>query len=250
MNPTAGGIDPQRHDAVLFDLDGVLTATAKIHAASWQEMFDEFLRKRATERGEPFRPFDISEDYLRYVDGKPRTSGVRDFLLSRGIELPEGTPEDGPDEETVHGLGHRKNRLVNELLASHGVAAYEGSVRLVRHLLETGIRAAVVSSSQNCEVVLRAAGIVDLFELWVDGGVAGRLGLNGKPAPDTFIEAARQLGVKPERAVVVEDAISGVQAGHAGGFGLVIGVARHGDAEELRKNGADFVVDDLGELVP
>ena len=250
MSPAPGGIDPQSYDAVLFDLDGVLTATAKIHAACWQEMFDDFLRKRAAERGEPVRPFDVSEDYLLYVDGKPRTAGVRDFLRSRDIELPEGSPEDSAAEETVHGLGRRKNRMVNEALAKRGVEAYAGSVRLVRHLRAAGLRTAVVSSSENCEVVLRAAGIVDLFDLWVDGGVARRLGLSGKPAPDTFIEAARQLGVSPERTVVVEDAISGVQAGHAGGFGLVIGVARHGDADELRGNGADFVVDDLGQLVP
>ncbi len=248
MESPSPSITPQRFDAVLFDLDGVLTQTAKLHAAAWKEMFDDFLSQRAAERGEEFRPFDIVTDYKLHVDGKPRVDGVRDFLRARGIELPEGAADDPPNRETVHGLGNRKNRLVNRAIATQGVEAYPGSVSLVRRLLRDGIKTAVVSSSHNCEAVLRAAGIVDLFEVWVDGGVAARLGLTGKPAPDTFLEAAKQLGVAPSRTVVVEDAISGVQAGRAGGFGLVIGVHRAGDPEALRNNGADVVVDDLGEI--
>lgn len=238
-----------RFDAVLFDLDGVLTATAKAHAACWKRMFDAFLERRARETGESLAPFDVARDYLLHVDGKPRYDGVRDFLRSRGIELPEGTPEAPPDEESVRGLGNRKNELVEEFIRNEGVEVFEGSVAWVRALRAAGLRTAVVSSSSNCEVVLRAAGIAELFDARVDGVVAERLGLSGKPAPDTFLAAARELGVEPARAVVVEDALSGVRAGRAGGFGLVIGVARHGNAEALREAGADRVVDDLSELL-
>jgi beta-phosphoglucomutase family hydrolase len=240
---------PDRFDAVLFDLDGVLTATAKLHATCWKKMFDEYLLERAATTGETFQPFEIATDYKRYVDGKLRYDGVRAFLESRGIDLPWGDPEDPPDRATICGLGNRKNELIQDFLASGSVEVFESSVAVVRQLRGAGIRTAVVSASKNCQAILEAAGIVDLFDVRVDGVVAAQLQLPGKPAPDTFLEAARQLGVAPERAVVVEDAVSGVQAGRAGGFGLVIGVDRKGDPEALRNNGADVVVTDLGELL-
>lgn len=238
-----------RFDAVLFDLDGVLTATASLHSTCWKKMFDEYLAKRAAEASEPFRPFQISTDYKHYVDGKLRYEGVRSFLRSRGIDLPDGDPDDPPDRETVCGLGNRKNELIGELLDTDGVDVFEESIAWLRQLRRRGFSTAVVSASKNCERVLGAAGIEDLFDTRVDGVVAARLGLPGKPAPDTFLEGARRLGVQPERAVVVEDAVSGVQAGRAGGFGLVIGVDRTGDPEALRAGGADLVVEDLGELL-
>jgi len=238
-----------RFDAVLFDLDGVLTDTAKIHAACWKEMFDDFLRQRATDNDEPFRPFDIGTDYKLYVDGKARFDGVQSFLESRSIHLPYGNPDSSPSDETICGLGNRKDEMVKEAIKSKGVEAYEGSVAFVRHLRSQGIKTAVVSASSNCEAVLKTADIADLFDVRVDGEVAARLKLAGKPAPDTFLKAAEQLGVAPNRAVVVEDAISGVQAGRDGGFGLVIGVDRKGDAKSLWENGADIVVADLGELL-
>ena len=236
-------------DAVLFDLDGVLTATAKVHASCWKKMFDEYLQKRTTRLGEPFHPFEIGTDYRLYVDGKPRFDGVRDFLRSRNIELPEGAPDDPPQMETVCGLGNRKNEMINAVIESEGVEVYGGSVALVHHILEKGIKVAIVTSSQNCDTVLKAAGISDYFKVRVDGNIIHDQHLAGKPAPDAFLAAAKTLGVNPKRAVVVEDAISGVQAGRNGGFGLVIGVARKGDAEELMEHGADVVVKDLGELV-
>lgn len=237
-----------RFAAVLFDLDGVLTDTARIHAAAWKRMFDDFLRRRAERRGEDFVAFDVDRDYKRFVDGMPRYDGVRRFLESRGIDLPEGGPEDPPDAETVHGLGNRKNLLVNELLEHGGVEPYPGSVTLVHQLRDRDVRTAVVSSSKNCAAVLEAAGIADLFDVRVDGKVATELDLPGKPAPDTYLEAARRVGVRPEDAVVVEDAISGVEAGRDGHFGLVVGVDREGDPQALRDHGADLVVADLGEL--
>ena len=236
-------------DAVLFDLDGVLTDTARLHAACWKEMFDAYLRGRAASRGEPFQPFEIDPDYRLHVDGKPRFDGVRDFLRSRRIEIPEGVPEDPPDRETVCGLGNRKNQLVGEAIERLGVDAYPGSVRLVSHVRAQGLRTAVVSASANCAAVLRAAGITDLFEVRVDGNTLRERQLRGKPAPDSFLEAARALRVEPSRAAVIEDAISGVQAGRAGAFGLVVGVARKGDAEALARSGADRVVADLAELI-
>ena len=243
-------VTKDRFDAVLFDLDGVLTDTAKVHAACWKRMFDDFLRQRAAEYDEPFRPFDIATDYKLHVDGKPRFDGVRSFLESRGIHLPYGDPDSPPNNETICGLGNRKNEMVKEALESEGVEAYEGSVAFIRHLRSQGIKTAVVSSSSNCESVLRSVGIADLLDVRVDGEVAARLGLAGKPAPDSFLKAAEELGVAPERTVVVEDAISGVQAGRNGGFGLVIGVDRKGDAEALWENGADIVVPDLAEMLP
>jgi alpha,alpha-trehalase len=237
-------------DAVLFDLDGVLTDTAKVHAASWKRMFDVFLQVWADEHNEPFQPFDIETDYTTYVDGKPRYEGVRSFLASRSINLPYGQPQDPPNHRTICGLGNRKNDLFNEVLATDGVEAYAGSVAMVHHIRRQGLKTAVVSSSRNCQAVLDAAELAELFEVRVDGEVAVRLHLAGKPAPDTFLNAAAQLGVVPKRAVVVEDALSGVQAGRDGGFGLVIGIERHGEADDLLANGADIVVTDLGELMP
>ena len=243
-------ITSQKFDAVLFDMDGVLTATAKVHAASWKKMFDDFLKKRAAETGETFIPFDIGTDYKLYVDGKLRDEGVSSFLESRGIKLPFGDGGDSADRETVIGLGNRKNELVNKIIETEGVDIYEGSIALVRLLRSTGIKTAVVSASKNCEIVLQVTGITDLFDAMVDGNVAARLDLPGKPAPDTFLQAAQMLDTDPQRAVVVEDAISGVQAGRAGNFGLVIGVDRHGEPGSLRNNGADIVVDDLDKLLP
>lgn len=243
-------INKNRFDAVLFDMDGVLTATAKVHAASWKKMFDDFLKKRSTETGESFTPFDIGTDYKLYVDGKLREEGVSSFLESRSIKLPFGEVGDPPDRETVLGLGNRKNELVSKIIETEGVDIFEGSLALVRLLRGQGIKTAVVSASKNCETVLQVTGITDLFDAMVDGNVAARLGLPGKPAPDTFLKAAEMLATEPARAVVVEDAISGVQAGRAGNFGLVIGVDRHGEPDSLRDNGADIVVDDLDKLLP
>jgi beta-phosphoglucomutase family hydrolase len=242
-------ITRDQYDAVLLDLDGVITDTANIHAACWKQMFDAYLQQRAAERGEPFRPFDLATDYRLYVDGKPRFDGVRDFLTARGIQLSEGSPDDPPQAETVGGLGNRKNDLVNKVIEEVGVEPYEGTVAFVRQLRHQGFKVAVVTSSQNCDAVLKAAKLDAFFEVRVDGNTVHAQHLAGKPAPDTFLTAAQQLGVEPTRAVVVEDAISGVQAGRNGNFGLVIGVARKGNAEELRHHGAHLVVNDLGELV-
>jgi beta-phosphoglucomutase family hydrolase len=233
----------------LFDLDGVLTQTAKIHAQAWQEMFDDFLRERAERTGDPFEPFDRPTDYDEYVDGLPRLDGVLSFLQSRGIELPMGSPSDPPEAETVHALGTRKNDLVLELIEQQGVELYDGSVRFAEAARDLGLRRAVVSSSTNCRDVLVAAGIDHLFEARVDGVVAERDNLAGKPAPDTFLAGARLLGAEPAQAVVIEDALAGVEAGRAGDFGWVVGVDRTGQAEALRRRGADVVVQDLAELL-
>ena len=235
--------------ACLFDLDGVLTQTAKVHAAAWKEMFDRFLRERATKDGGLFRPFDPVADYDEYVDGRPRYDGVRSFLASRGIDLPDGEQRDSAAAKTLHGLGNRKNEIVLRLLHEEGVDAYEGSVRYVRAAREAGLRRAVVSSSSNCREVLAAAQIEDLFERRIDGLVAERDHLRGKPAPDTFLAGARALGVDPRQAAVFEDALAGVEAGRAGGFACVVGVDRVGQADELRAHGADLVVCDLAELL-
>lgn len=242
-------ITRDRHDAVLFDLDGVITDTASIHAACWKRMFDEYLQVRGRRTGEIFRPFDPVADYRLHVDGKPRFDGVRDFLTSRGISLAEGSPHDPPDAETVGGLGNWKNRLVTRAIEVEGVDAYEGSVRFIHALRGLGCKVAIVSSSENCETVLKAAKVDGLFDVRIDGATVEEQHLAGKPAPDTFLMAARVLGVEPARAAVVEDALSGIEAGLAGKFGLVIGVARRGNAEELRRHGAHLVVNDLGELV-
>ena len=240
---------PNAIRACLFDLDGVLTQTAKVHAAAWKEMFDAFLRKRAAQTGGNFEPFDPVADYDEYVDGKPRYDGVRSFLTARGITLPEGTPDDPPDAVTVHGLGNRKNELVLAMIERQGVEVYEGSVRYVRAVRDAGLGRAVVTSSANADEVLAAAGIDDLFEVRIDGVVAAREHLEGKPAPDTFLAAARELEVARDRAAVFEDALAGVAAGRAGRFGLVVGVDRVGQADELLKHGADVVVSDLSELL-
>jgi beta-phosphoglucomutase family hydrolase len=240
---------PEGVGACLFDLDGVLTQTAKVHAAAWKQTFDEFLEQRAKETGEPFVPFEQS-DYDRYVDGKPREDGVRSFLASRGIELPEGKPDDPPDAPTVRGVGNWKNQRVLEMIRKDGVEPYEGSVRYVHAAIAAGLRRAVVSSSTNTHDVLVAAGIIDLFEKIVDGHVAEREGLKGKPAPDTYLAGARELGVEPKAAAVFEDALAGVESGRAGHFGFVVGVDRVGQAEALHEHGADVVVKDLAELLP
>jgi beta-phosphoglucomutase family hydrolase len=245
---TTPTVNLEKYDAFLFDLDGVLTATASVHAAAWKKTFDEYLKKRSGQAGEPFVPFDTSSDYKPYVDGKLRYDGVDSFLKSRGIDLPWGDPSDSPGVETVCGIGNRKNDMVSEAIESEGVQVFDGSVALVKELRQAGIRTAVVSASRNCQAVLRKAGIEDLFEERVDGVVAAEMNLAGKPAPDTFLKAAELLGVQPSRAVVVEDAVSGVQAGRDGSFGLVIGVDRHGDPDALRENGAHMVVGDLEEL--
>jgi beta-phosphoglucomutase family hydrolase len=237
-------------DAVLFDLDGVLTATARIHASCWKSMFDEFLRGHADRNQQRFVPFDVQRDYEAHVDGKPRYDGVRSFLESRNIELPHGSPSDDAAAETVCGLGNRKDELVKEAIAAGKVEAYPGSVALLRKLRERKMPMAVVSSSNNCKQVLDAAGLSDFFVARVDGIVTTEEGLQGKPAPDTFLYAARTLQVAPERAVVVEDALAGVAAGRAGGFGLVVGVDRVGAAAALQQHGADLVVSDLAELIP
>jgi beta-phosphoglucomutase family hydrolase len=240
---------PDAIRACLFDLDGVLTQTAKVHAAAWKQMFDDCLRERSRRTGEPFVPFDEVRDYDEYVDGKPRYDGVRSFLASRGIELPEGDSTDPPGKETVRGLGNRKNELVLELLRRDGIQVYEGSVRYVEAARDAGLRRAVVSSSANTNEVLAAAGIADLFEAVVDGVVADREHLKGKPAPDTFLAGARELGVEPVHGAVFEDALAGVEAGRGGRFGCVVGVDRVGQAEALREHGADIVVKDLSELL-
>ena len=241
-------ISRDQYDAVLLDLDGVITDTASIHASCWKQMFDEYLQKRATQRGEVPRPFEIATDYLLYVDGKPRYDGVRDFLASRGIRLPEGSPDDPPQAETVDGLGNRKNDLVNKIIEEKGVEPYAGSVELIRQLRDLGFKIAIVTSSQNCTAVLKAAKVEGFFDAQVDGNVIHAQHLAGKPAPDSFLMAAKLLRVEPARAVI-EDALSGVEAGSNGKFGLVIGVARKGNTDELRRHGAHVVVNDLGELV-
>jgi beta-phosphoglucomutase family hydrolase len=250
MPDTAQGLGlPSGIRACLFDLDGVLTQTARVHAQAWKEMFDAFLRRRSERTGEPFVPFDPVADYSAYVDGKPRYDGVRSFLASRNIELPEGDPSDPPTAETVCGLGNRKNELVLALLGRDGVQVYEGSVRYVRAVRDAGLHRAVVSASANTREVLKAAGIEDLFEVRIDGIVAAERHLRGKPAPDPFLAAAEELKVPAAEAVVFEDALAGVEAGRAGDFGYVVGVDRVGQRQALLEHGADIVVDDLAELL-
>jgi beta-phosphoglucomutase family hydrolase len=246
----AGMIDRGGYEAVLFDLDGVLTETSTLHAAAWKEMFDAFLQTWASDHGQEFVPFDTEQDYRRYVDGKPRYDGVRNFLESRDIHLPDGTPDDPATALTVCGLGNRKNDLVQSIMHTRGVDAYPGSIRLLKHIRELGLKTAVVSSSKNCKAVIEVAGIADDFDVRVDGWDVEEGGIPGKPAPDTFLAAAEKLGVAPAKGVVFEDALAGVQAGHAGHFGLVIGVDRLDQADELRAHGADVVVEDLAELMP
>ncbi|MFC5638496.1 HAD family hydrolase [Streptomyces bullii] len=235
---------PADVQACLFDLDGVVTRTAVVHAAAWKEMFDAFLRERD---GEDFRPFGDA-DYDEYVDGRPRADGVRTFLASRGIHLPEGKPDDPPDAPTVHGLGNRKNDLLLEKIRTQGVEAYDGTLRYIEAARARGLRTAIVSSSANCRDVLRSIGAEHLFDVRIDGVVAAERRLPGKPSPDTFLAAARDLGVEPSRAAVFEDALAGMDAGRAGGFGYVVGVDRVGQTDALYAHGADVVVKDLAEL--
>jgi beta-phosphoglucomutase family hydrolase len=237
---------PDTAVACLFDMDGVLTRTATVHAAAWKQMFDEFLRER---EGESFTPFDPVADYDEYVDGKRREDGTRSFLRSRGIELPEGSPDDSAGAATITGLSERKNELVLEKLREDGVEVYDGSVRYVRAARDAGLRTAVVSSSANTAQMLDAAGIAELFEARVDGLTAKERHLAGKPAPDMFLAGAEALGVPASRAVVFEDALAGVEAGRAGGFACVVGVDRVGQADALKRHGADIVVKDLEELL-
>ncbi|MEU6366935.1 beta-phosphoglucomutase family hydrolase [Streptomyces sp. NPDC046931] len=236
---------PDGIQACLFDLDGVITKTAVVHAAAWKQTFDDFLRRRD---GESFRPFDEVADYDEYVDGRPRADGVRTFLASRGIRLPEGAPDDPADRDTVHGLGNRKNELLLELIRTRGVEAYDGTIRYIEAARAAGLRTAVVSSSANCRDVLRSIGAEDLFDVRVDGIVAAERHLPGKPHPDTFLAAARDLDVEAKAAAVFEDALAGMDAGRSGHFGYVVGVDRVGQADALRAHGADVVVRDLAEL--
>ena len=235
-------MDWHEYDAALFDLDGVLTPTAEVHMQAWRQLFTDFLAKRGVDQ--PYR----RSDYFDYIDGKPRYDGVRALLASRGIQLAEGDPGDSPDLETVCGLGNRKNEFFAAVLREKGVQPYAGSVQLLDHLAERGTKVAVVTSSRNATAVLEAADLGPRFDVVVDGNVAAEKGLRGKPSPDTFVAAAEELGVPVQRAVVFEDALSGVEAGHAGGFGLVVGVDRGVGAQRLTESGADVVVDDLGEL--
>ena len=240
---------PDAVHACLFDLDGVLTDTASVHTQAWKAMFDDFLRKRADSEGEEFVPFDPDKDYRKYVDGKPREDGVRSFLESRGIELPEGDADDPPDADTVHGLGTRKNDAFQETLHKDGVKVFDGSRRYLEAVKEAGLKIAVVSSSANTKEILKVAGIEDFVEQRVDGVTLREEHIEGKPAPDSYLRAAELLDVEPGAAAVFEDAISGVEAGHAGNFGFVVGVDRHDQGDELRKSGADVVVKDLADLL-
>ncbi len=249
--PTAVGL-PDGVLACLFDLDGVLTDTAAVHDAAWKQMFDAYLQDRADRTGEQFREFDSDSDYEQYVDGKPRADGVRDFLASRGISLPDGDVDDAPGRETVNGLGNRKNELLLQRIHDDGVRTYDGSVRYLDAARGAGLKVAVVSSSANTKDVLDVTGLAKYVDARVDGLTAREQHLKGKPAPDTFLAGAKALGVEPREAVVFEDATAGVAAGHAGHFAQVVGVDRigHGHADDLRAHGADVVVRDLAELLP
>lgn len=234
--------------ALIFDLDGVITRTARLHALAWKALFDEFLRRRAEAEGSPFVPFDIATDYLRHVDGLPRYEGVRTFLASRGITLPEGAPEDPAEADTVIGLGSRKNVQFRRVLQDDGVEVFPGAVRFIEAMRGHGLTIALNSSSKNARLVLDRAGLTPLFDVIVDGEVSAGIGLPGKPAPDTFLHAASLAGATPEESAVFEDAVSGVQSGRAGRFRLVIGVDRGAGARALLDGGADIVVKDLGDL--
>ena len=246
---TAPVVLPEEIHAVIFDMDGVITDTASAHAEAWKRLFDGFLRERADRMGEPFVPFDANEDYRRSIDGKARFDGVRSFLASRGIELPEGDPSDPPDRGTVCGLGNRKNVTLLRQIRENGVNVFEGSRRYLEAARDAGLRRAVVSSSANTREVLEVTGLAPLIEVVVDGVTIREEGLRGKPAPDTFLVAAERLGVPPANAAVFEDALAGVEAARAGGFGYVVGVDRVGQAAALRTRGADVVVSDLAELL-
>jgi beta-phosphoglucomutase family hydrolase len=245
-----GPFELRDYDAVLSDLDGVITQTARLHAAAWKRLFDDYLAAIAARTGTIFTPFDLEEDYRLHLDGKPRHDGVRDFLESRGLRLPLGSPDDPPDRETLYGLGNKKDAYFEAAMRETGVAVYPGTVEFLRQAKDAGLKMAVVSSSHHCAEIVEAVGLTALFAVRVDGHEIDRLRLPGKPAPDAFLVAARRLGVPPQRAIVIEDALAGVRAGHAGGFGLVIGVNRRNQAKALRDLGAGIVVDDLEELLP
>ena len=240
---------PERIRATLFDLDGVLTDTASVHKKAWKSMFDDFLKARAQRAGTEFVPFDVDTDYLKYVDGKKREDGVRSFLASRGIKLPDGDPDDGADAETVYGLGNRKNDMFQHTLQTDGIEVFEGSRRYLEAVVKAGLGTAVVSSSANTRQVLELTGLDKFVQQRVDGVTLKEQNIAGKPAPDSFLRAAELLDVTPAEAVVFEDALSGVEAGRAGNFGYVVGVDRVGHADALRRNGADVVVTDLAELM-
>jgi len=246
--PSADRIKITNFQAAVFDMDGVVTRTAEVHAGAWKKMFDDFLKSYCQRHNQSFREFDIEYDYNNYVDGLPRQDGVRKFLASRGIELPEGNEDDPEEKETIFGLGRRKNRYFNQVLDREGVEIFPDWLEQIEKWRRAGMKTAVVSSSRNCRAVIARAGVDHLFDVRVDGEVSRELGLRGKPEPDIFLEAARRLSVPPAQAVVFEDAISGVQAGRAGNFGLVIGVARHGNQAELKRYGADIALADLTEL--
>jgi beta-phosphoglucomutase family hydrolase len=235
-------------EAVIFDMDGVITKTALTHAHAWKKMFDEYLKKREAEHGKPFVEFTHAGDYLPYVDGKPRYKGVQSFLESRGINIPFGDPADSPGTETVCGLGNQKNIAFNEVLENEGVEVYPSTIALLNELKTAGIKLGVASSSKNCKPVLERVDLLDVFDARVDGVVSAELGLHGKPEPDIFTTACDIVGVKYEKAIVVEDAVSGVQAGKKGKFGLTLGIARENNRKELEENGADYVVEDLEEI--
>lgn len=240
---------PKNVHACLFDLDGVLTDTASVHKAAWKAMFDQYLREHADRTGQSFVPFDIDQDYLRHVDGKPREDGVRAFLNSRGIDLPAGTPDDGPDAETVAGLGNRKNQAFQKVLHTEGIEVFDGSRKYLKAVAAAGLSVAVVSSSANTREVLEVTGLARYVQQRVDGVTLREEHLEGKPAPDSYLRGAELLGVAPSAAAVFEDALSGVESGRAGHFGLVVGVDRVGQADQLRAHGADIVVTDLADLL-
>lgn len=235
-------------NAVIFDLDGVITQTAKVHSLAWKRMFDDYLRLREVKYGEPFKEFTHENDYLPFVDGKPRYKGVESFLISREINLIVGDPSDSPDRETICGLGNMKDSTFNTILANDGVKVYDTTVEMIKELKICGIKLGVASSSKNCKPVLEAAGLLELFDTRVDGVVSAELNLKGKPEPDIFRAACDNLQVNYKKAVIVEDAVSGVQAGAEGGFGLVLGIARENNEDELKKNGADRVIKDFSEI--
>lgn len=241
-------LDLNLFESGIFDLDGVITKTARVHAAAWKNLFDDYLQKRDSEHGEPFRAFDPINEYREYVDGKPRYDGVSSFLASRGIHLPHGKPSDPPNHDTICGLGNRKNTMFLEALHGHDVEVFPSTLALIHLLRSRGKKTAVVTASENCHEILEAAGVTELFDVSVDGRDAHTFHLQGKPQPDTFVKAAELLGVHPQRAVIFEDALAGVEAGHAGHFGLVVGIDRANQAEALHSHGGDVVVSDLVEI--
>lgn len=248
INNQRPGISLDRYDAAILDMDGVITNSARTHAAAWKKMFDEYLQGLNKKDSHEPEPFDPEDDYFRYVDGKPRYEGTKSFLESRQITLPRGSPDDPPDRETVSGLGNRKNRYFLKHLEKNGVDYYQGAVDLVKGVKDKGIKVAVISSSRNAKTVLDAAGIRSLFPVIIDGVYMAEKGLKGKPDPDIFLEAAKRLDTSPDRAMVFEDAASGVKAAKAGGFALVVGIDRTGKNRDLKKSGADMIVRDLSEI--